>query len=63
VNFMFGLPAGLKIRRFRGKYLLRRAAAGLRAGSPAANPVFYFRLLLLGLWLDSVKGRGRITKM
>jgi asparagine synthase (glutamine-hydrolysing) len=29
VDFMFRLPPSLKVRLFRGKYLLRRAAAGL----------------------------------
>jgi asparagine synthase (glutamine-hydrolysing) len=111
VEFMFRLPAGLKVRLFRGKYLLRKAAAGLlpneiltrrkhgfvlrcnswmrsasneicaealagpvlrdtglfrpealskglkdlRSGSPGSDPGFYFRLVILSLWLRDRK--------
>ena len=111
VDFMFRLPASLKVRFFRGKYLLRKAADGLlpreiltrrkhgfvlrcnswmssasndicaealnssilpdtglfshdvllsgfkklRSGSPDADPGFYFRILVLSLWLDAIK--------
>ncbi len=107
VEFMFRLPPGLKVRFFRGKYLLRKAAAGLlpkeiltrrkhgfvlrcnnwmrsasndicrealegpmlrdtglfrqeellkglkalRSGSSNADSGFYFRIVLLALWL------------
>ncbi len=115
VEFMFRLPAGLKVRFFRGKYLLRKAAAGLlpkeiltrrkhgfvlrcnswmrsasndisaealtgpvlrdtglfrqevlskglkdlRSGAPGADPGFYFRLVILSLWLRD----RRITEL
>ncbi len=124
VEFMFALSSRHKVRRFRGKYLLRKAVgdllpreiltrrkhgfvlrcadwirdpdndlcgdaltggtlpgtglfrkealgkglAVLRSGAREANPVFYFRLLVLALWLESAaEGRRRaaakITRM
>ena len=112
VDFMFRLGAAHKVRRFRGKFLLRKAVrdllpreiltrrkhgfvlrcadwirspsnslcgdaltgdllpstglfrrdvlqkgvAALRGGSMEANPVFYFRLLVLALWLYGLRG-------
>ncbi len=115
VDFMFRLPASFKVRRFRGKYLLRKAVkdlvpkavltrrkhgfvltcagwirspgnrlfsdalgggslpgtglfsreallegvSALRAGSRAENQVFYFRLLVLSLWLEEIRRFGQ----
>ena len=117
VDFMFRLPPSLKIRLFRGKYLLRRVAAqllpreivvrrkhgfilrvgkwmrspsnrlcaevlgdgvlpdtglfrrealargvkDLRDGSDSADPIFYFRLLVLGLWLEDACAPASVT--
>ncbi|MBI3553793.1 MAG: asparagine synthase (glutamine-hydrolyzing) [Elusimicrobia bacterium] len=54
VDFMFRLPPALKVRLFRGKYLLRRVAAGLLPREIVARRKHGF-ILRTGSWLRSPK--------